>query len=166
MLWSMPSPPPNPNSAMSDPTDELYQAIILEHAASPRHYGKLPPPALSVEGYNPLCGDQVGVSVTIKEEVFTELNCFGQGCAISKASASVLTTLLRGQPVSRFYEVFGILQGALKGDEAAIKVLSGMGDIAALEGVRKFPARIKCATLAWQALRSALEQRKDGQFTI
>jgi nitrogen fixation NifU-like protein len=119
-----------------------------------------------VEGYNPLCGDQVGVSVTIENGFFTELNCFGQGCAISKASASVLTTLLKGQPVSRFYEIFATLQGVFKGDGAAIAKLEAMGDVAALEGVRKFPARIKCATLAWQALRSALEQGKDGQFTI
>jgi nitrogen fixation protein NifU and related proteins len=151
---------------MSDYLDELYQTIILEHSRAPRNFGKLPAPALSVVGYNPLCGDQLGVSVVLDGDVMRELNCFGQGCAISKASASILTTLLKGQSRERFYELFAVLEGALRSEASALKKLEEFGDLAALSGVRKFPARVKCATLAWQSLKAALENPTTGKLTV
>jgi nitrogen fixation NifU-like protein len=145
---------------MSNPNlDELYQTIILEHSRNPRHYGRIEGnESKCVEGYNPLCGDQVGACAIVRNEKFETLHCFGQGCAISKASASLMAEILQGQSVARFYELFELLQAALKGDAAAISKLEGLGDLSALAGVRRFPARVKCATLGWQALKEALEK--------
>lgn len=143
-----------------DPLEELYQTIILEHSRHPRHYGKLQTlEARCVEGYNPLCGDQVGACAVVVEGNLKEVNCFGQGCAISKASASLMAEVLQGASVKRFYELFALLQGALKGETAALAKLREVGDLAALAGVRKYPARVKCAMLGWQSLKEAI----DGQ---
>jgi len=138
-----------------DPLDELYQTIILEHSRHPRNFGKIEG-VNCCEGYNPLCGDRIGACVKIADGAMVQLNCFGAGCAISKASASLMTDLLKGQPVARFAELFELLQKALLGDSAALTELEKLGDVAALAGVRKFPARVKCATLGWQALKEAL----------
>jgi nitrogen fixation protein NifU and related proteins len=151
---------------MSDPLDELYQTIILDHSRSPRHFGRMEPPARCVEGYNPLCGDQMGACAVIVGDRFERLQCFGSGCAISKASASLMVSLLQGAPVARFYEVWAVLQGALKGDPASLSALEGLDDLAALAGVRSYPARVKCATLAWQALKNAIEEGGSGRQII
>lgn len=145
--------------------DELYQTIIVEHSRHPRHYGQLAAPARCVEGYNPLCGDQVGACAVVHDHRFEKLHCFGQGCAISKASASLMATALQGASVERFYELFQTLQEALKGDEAALKKLEREGDLVALAGVRHYPMRVKCATLGWQSLKAALEQ-KEGRLDV
>lgn len=150
---------------MADALDELYQTIILEHSRNPRNYGKLGEPAVCVEGYNPLCGDQVGACAVVEGGKFVRLNCFGSGCAISKASASLMTTLLVGQPTEKFYELFATLQGALKGEAAALARLEELGDVVALAGVRKFPARVKCAMLGWQSLKSVIEGGR-GQLSV
>ena len=141
-----------------DPLDELYQTIILEHSRYPRHYGRIETDnARCIEGYNPLCGDQVGACAIVSGGRFEALRCFGQGCAISKASASLMADTLQGESLERFHELFSMLQAALKGDAAAIAKLEGMGDLAALAGVRHYPARVKCAMLGWQSLKEAVE---------
>jgi len=150
---------------MSDPLDELYQTIIMEHSRHPRHYGKLEAPAQCVEGYNPLCGDQIGACAVVQGDHLKDVHCFGQGCAISKASASLMAEALQGKSVERFHELFEILQGALKGDVAALKKLEAEGDLVALAGVRHYPMRVKCATLGWQSLKAALEG-KSGQLGV
>lgn len=150
---------------MADPLDELYQTIIMEHSRHPRHYGKIESPAKCVEGYNPLCGDQVGACAVLEGDAFKELHCFGQGCAISKASASLMADALQGASVERFHELFDILQGALKGDTTALKKLEAEGDLVALAGVRHYPMRVKCATLGWQSLKAALEGQ-SGQIGV
>jgi nitrogen fixation NifU-like protein len=145
-----------------DPLDELYQTIIMEHSRHPRHFGRVEAEGCRcVEGFNPLCGDQMGACAVVKDGKFELLHCMGQGCAISKASASLMAEALQNQTVERFHELFGILNAALKGDEAALARLEELGDLAALAGVRHYPARVKCATLAWQALKAALEGQ-DG----
>jgi nitrogen fixation NifU-like protein len=118
-----------------------------------------------VEGYNPLCGDQVGACAIVTDHKFSSLHCFGQGCAISKASASLMTDALQGATLDEFYALFSTLQEALKGDAAALKKLEAHGDLAALAGVRHYPMRVKCATLAWQSLKAALEG-KDGSVSV
>lgn len=141
-----------------DMLNELYQTIIMEHSRHPRHYGRLEAPAARcVEGYNPLCGDQVGACAVVEGNVFDSLHCFGHGCAISKASASLMADALQGQTVEKFHEIFTLLQKALKGDEEAVRELEGLGDLVALAGVRHYPMRVKCATLGWQSLKAALE---------
>lgn len=150
---------------MTDPLDELYQTIILEHSRHPRHFGRLETPAKCVEGYNPLCGDQVGACAVVENGQFKQLHCFGQGCAISKASASLMVDTLQGAGIERFHELFETLQAALKGDEGALKKLEHEGDLVALAGVRHYPMRVKCATLGWQSLKAALED-KTGKIDV
>jgi len=150
---------------MNDPLDELYQTIIIEHSRNPHHFGKLDAPACCAEGYNPLCGDRIGACVELNGEIIQKITCFGSGCAISKASASLMTDLLEGQPLSRFDELFGLVQKALQGDQEAAAKLDELGDIVALKGVSKFPARVKCAMLGWQSLRNAI-QGDDGEFSL
>jgi nitrogen fixation NifU-like protein len=99
----------------------------------------------------------VGACAVVVENRFEQLHCFGQGCAISKASASLMTDVLQGKTTQDFYALFLILQSALKGDAEALKKLESYGDLAALGGVRNYPMRVKCATLGWQSLKSVIE---------
>ena len=135
---------------------ELYRDLILDHARSPRHFGKLPAPTHEAEGINPLCGDKLRLYLEIDAGGRIVETAFeGTGCAISVASASLLTDdvtgLSRDEAVARLEAVIGVLTGEL--EEGGID----LGRLAALKGVREFPSRVKCATLAWHALRSAVE---------
>lgn len=138
-----------------DDFQQLYQDIILDHNKKPRNYRVVPAPTHRAEGYNPLCGDQVTLQLVVEEGRIREIAFAGEGCAISKASASLLTVMLEGKPVAE----------ALREAHAVIQMLTASevevdwehyGDVAALSGVRKFPARVKCATLAWRTLEEAL----------
>ena len=136
--------------------EELYQDIILEHNKRPRNYGPLMGATHSADGHNPLCGDEINVSLRSGDGHVEEIHFQGQGCAISKASASLLTEALAGKSIddARMYarQVLTFLKSG--GQEL---VLEKDGDLAALSGVKKFPARIKCATLAWHAFLTALD---------
>lgn len=146
---------------MDPDLNELYQSIILDHNKRPRHYGRLEPCTHEAEGTNPLCGDQIEVRVTVEDGRIADVAFEAAGCAISKASASIMTGEVIGQPVDA---IEGLLErvGHLVGDESAPDAdLAVDGDMAALAGVRKFPARIKCATLPWHTLRAAL--RGEGR---
>ena len=141
--------------------EELYQDIILEHNRQPRNFGSLPDQTHSADGLNPLCGDQIKVSLILDGSQITKIHFEGQGCAISKASASILTEALAGKTVT---EARGMARKVIEaflphGDDL---ILEKDGEVAALLGVRQFPARIKCATLAWHALVCAL----DGDGSI
>ena len=135
---------------------ELYRDLILEHARSPRHFGKLHSATHEAEGINPLCGDKLRLYLEIDAGGRIAETAFeGTGCAISVASASLLTDdvtgLSRDEAMARVEAVIGVLTGEL--EDAGID----LGRLAALKGVREFPSRVKCATLAWHALRSAVE---------
>ena len=137
---------------MSDLRD-LYQELILEHARSPRNYRPIEG-ARHVEGYNPLCGDHFTVWVDVAGGVLRDVSFQGQGCAISTASASVMTELVKGHPpdeismmTTRFHD---LVTGRLEGDPGEL------GKLAVFAGVSEYPARVKCASLAWHALSSAL----------
>ena len=139
---------------MSD-LDELYQSVIIEHDRHPRNFRTLEGPHRSAEGYNPLCGDRVRVMVSVTDGVITDLSFQGMGCAISKASASLMTETLRGKTVAEASQIFEGFRDALTGSrepEAELPV-----KLNALRGVTRYPMRVKCATLAWHALKSALE---------
>lgn len=144
---------------MDDLTD-LYQEIILNHNRRPRNEGELEPCTGKAEGYNPVCGDRITVYVREGNEGLAAVRFLGEGCAISRASASMMTDAVAGRPrkeaEARISEVVQMLTGA----EEPLADLAEMGDLAALLGVRRFPARIKCATLAWHALASALKGEK------
>lgn len=142
---------------MEDLTD-LYQEIILNHNKRPRNEGEIDPCPCQAEGYNPLCGDRLTVYVREDDGKIGEIKFVAEGCAISKASASIMTTkvggLTREEVHQKVREVIELLTAE---EEPAIDPLA-LGEIAALIGVRRFPARIKCATLAWHALEDALRR--------
>lgn len=138
---------------------EIYQEIILDHNKRPRNFGELPGCTCSAEGYNPLCGDELTVHLLVEDDKVVDIRFEGQGCAISKASASLMTLAVKGKTLAKvkaiIQEVCTMLTGIEEPEE-----LEPLGDIAALSGVRRFPMRIKCATLAWHTLKAALEGKK------
>jgi nitrogen fixation NifU-like protein len=134
---------------------DLYQSVILDHYKKPRNYGRPPGADREAEGVNPLCGDQVHVYAKLEDERVTEVGFEGSGCAISTAAASLMTQAVKGrtrQEVATLFERYHDLVTG-RGDVDP----ESLGKLAVLAGVREFPVRVKCATLAWHALRSALE---------
>ena len=142
---------------MDDGLEDLYQEIILNHNRRPRNGGVLDPCTRCAEGFNPLCGDQLTVYVRTPEGKIDAVSCDCQGCAISTASGSIMTTMVTGKTVQEAEKLIAEVQDWLTAKEEPEVDLSIQGDLAALIGVRKFPARIKCATLAWHALEAALQ---------
>lgn len=143
---------------------DLYQQIILEHNKSPRNYRELENPTRKVEGYNPLCGDHYTVFVELDGETIKDVAFTGNGCAISKASASVMSTTVKGktrEEAERYFETFHRL---VTGDSTGLST-DELGRLAAFSGVSEFPARVKCASLAWHTLRTALESEAKEVVT-
>ena len=139
--------------------EDLYREIILDHYKSPRNRGSLEPPAVRTEGHNPLCGDEIEVYLAVTDGIISDIKIGGQGCSISQSSASMMSAAVKGKPIadvraliSRFKHMMSIEEG-----DAAIDTSVNLGDLEALQGVVKFPVRIKCATLAWNTLLEALE---------
>ena len=142
---------------MNSGLNELYQQLILDHNKSPRNFGKLEHATHHAEGYNPLCGDHFTVYVELDGDVIKDVSFQGSGCAISKASASMMTTAVKGTKKQEAEELFGKFHTLVTRDiHKEADDLEEMGCLGALAGVAEFPARIKCASLAWHALHSAL----------
>ena len=139
---------------MSELTD-LYQEIILDHTKRPRNYREIAGCTCQAEGHNPLCGDEVKVFVQVGEGKLSDVAFQGQGCAISRASASMMTGKTKGRTPDEARGLSAQVRDMLVGPEADPP--RELGDLAALSGVRKFPARIKCAMLPWHALEAALD---------
>ena len=141
---------------MSD-LDDLYQEVILDHNKSPRNFRPMAGANRKAEGYNPLCGDHVSVFLHLEDGVIRDISFQGTGCAISKASASMMTAELKGKDEGAAYALFDdvhkMLTGETHGDDATDRV----GKLAILSGVCKFPARVKCASLAWHTVNAALK---------
>jgi nitrogen fixation NifU-like protein len=137
---------------------ELYQEIILDHNKRPRNVGPLEAATHHAEGYNPLCGDKIDLQLRVVDGRLEKLAFVGQGCAISQASASVLTEALEGLTVDEAEAIFVRMQGILTGSEVVDEatLLDELGSLAVFAGVRDYPSRVKCATLAWHALDQAL----------
>ena len=132
----------------------LYEEVILDHNRSPRNWGELPG-ARHIEGRNPLCGDRISLDVMVDDDVVTDIKFTGEGCAISKASASMMTQAIKGktrEEAERLYEGFHDL---VTGKAAGVPDKS-LGSLRAFAGVARFPTRVKCATMAWHALKDAL----------
>lgn len=136
---------------MSD-LQELYQEVILDHCRNPRNRGLAEPTTHRAEGYNPLCGDRVIVTMALDGERIESVAFEGEGCAISLASASIMTQALRGKSREEARALVEVFRGALVGPAGARLE----GELAALAGVRNFPMRVKCATLAWHTMVAAL----------
>ena len=141
---------------MEDLSD-LYQEIILAHNKRPRNGEPLIPCTHQAEGFNPLCGDKLTVYIRKPNEQVNEIACKTEGCAISSASGSIMTTMIQGKTITEIEKLIEETKALLTGDEEPEIDLVQHGEMAALVGVRKFPARVKCATLAWHALESALK---------
>ena len=146
--------------ATSEDLRELYRELILDHARSPRHFGKLPAATHAAEGINPLCGDKLKLYLTIDGDHITDARFEGSGCAISVASASLLTETVIGMRIADALAFFEVLVQRLTDGERHSDNPLDLGKLRALEGVREFPSRVKCATLAWHALCAAIH--KDG----
>ncbi|MED5445307.1 MAG: SUF system NifU family Fe-S cluster assembly protein [Actinomycetota bacterium] len=146
--------------------DDLYKEIILDHYRSPRNQGELDPPAHRCEGFNPLCGDEVIVYVSVIDQKIDDIRIGGQGCSISQASASMMTEIIKGKSISEaeriihaFKEMMDIYESELSGEETAESSSNvDLGDLEALQGVVKYPVRIKCATLAWNTLTQSIDE--------
>lgn len=148
--------------AEKDELYELYRELILDHARAPRHFGRLEKTTHTAQGINPLCGDKLKLYLCIDEDEKIESASFeGSGCAISVASASLMTDLLIGLPVDHADAVFGVVTSRLTSDGGDFSDDIGIDleKLKALDGVREFPSRVKCATLAWHALHSALNRQ-------
>jgi nitrogen fixation protein NifU and related proteins len=142
---------------MSD-LSELYQEVILDHNKKPRNFQKLEDANRKAEGYNPLCGDQITVYLRLEDGVIQDISFQGLGCAISKASASMMTTSLKGKTQSEAEVLFERVHKMLTRELDAKADLQGLGKLTVLSGVCEFPTRVKCATLAWHTLRAALKE--------
>jgi len=155
--------------------EELYREIILDHYRSPRNRGELDsPPAHRVEGFNPLCGDEVVVSMVVEDGTLADLKIAGSGCSISQSSASLMSAAVKGKPVGEVRRLISTFKGMMSIHEAILEHdgngnevvqgepeeidLDNLGELAALQGVVKFPVRIKCATLSWNALAQGLDE--------
>ena len=158
--------------------EELYREIILDHYRSPRNRGELDsPPAHRVEGFNPLCGDEVVVSMVVTDGTLADLKIGGSGCSISQSSASLMSAAVKGKPVDEVRRLISTFKGMMSIHEAPPRPrratasgadvverepeeidLDKLGELAALQGVVKFPVRIKCATLSWNALAQGLDE--------
>jgi len=137
--------------------DDLYQEVILDHNRSPRNFRVMESANRKAEGYNPLCGDHVTVYLKLEDGVIRDISFEGSGCAISKASASLMTAELKGKTEAQAKELFDNVHRMLTGEANGHDGGKGVGKLAILSGVCKFPARVKCASLAWHTVNSALK---------
>ncbi|HET6273177.1 MAG TPA: SUF system NifU family Fe-S cluster assembly protein [Bacteroidota bacterium] len=140
---------------------ELYQEVILDHNKSPRNFRKMEDATRAVDGYNPLCGDHYKIFVKVEGDVIQDISFDGAGCAISKASASVMSSVLKGKTKEEAERLFQQFHKLVTGDIDAEKNLEALGKLAAFAGVSEFPVRVKCASLAWHTMHAALEARVE-----
>ncbi len=145
---------------------DLYQQVIIDHTKAPRNFGTLDACSHDAEGYNPLCGDQLHVYININaEQVIEDVRFEGQGCSISTASASLMTEALKGKSVQEFEALFDAFQAMATADMDTQPDEETLGKLAVLAGVKEFPSRIKCATLCWHTVKSAIEESHEPART-
>jgi nitrogen fixation NifU-like protein len=150
---------------MDNELRELYQQVILDHNKSPRNFKVIENASHYSEGYNPLCGDRIDIYLDVENGIVKDISFQGKGCAISKASASLMSSMVKGKPVEeaeRLFEKFHDLITGKLGDNPDTEEL---GKLAVFAGVRDFPARVKCASLAWHTMINALKEEKDRVTT-
>ncbi len=135
---------------------ELYQQVILDHTKKPRNFGKIEGECRFAEGFNPLCGDAVTVYLTVEDGIVRDVRFEGSGCAISTASASLMTEAIKGKGANEVRKLFERFHAVVTGPADEEVELESLGKLAVLAGVREFPMRVKCASLAWHTMKSAL----------
>lgn len=141
---------------------DLYRDVIVDHNRNPRNFGKLDPADAHADGHNPLCGDRLSLYVNLDGGRIREVKFDGSGCAISVASASLLTEAVKGKTREEVHALFEDMHRLLTQQDTDVE-LSKLGKLAALSGVREFPARVKCASLCWHTLNAALERQTEAQ---
>jgi nitrogen fixation protein NifU and related proteins len=134
---------------------DLYRDVILDHNRQPRNFGRLDPADALADGHNPLCGDRLTISLRLAGDTITDIRFEGKGCAISTASASLMTEAVKGRSRDSVHDLFGRIHALLT--QPGVPADESLGKLAALSGVREFPARVKCASLCWHTLNAALE---------
>ena len=138
--------------------EDLYREIILDHYKNPRNRGSLEPPAVRSEGHNPLCGDEIEVFLTVDNGIISDIKIGGQGCSISQSSASMMSAAVKGKPVAEARALIHRFKHMMSIDEdGKPDTTAPLGDLEALQGVVKFPVRIKCAVLSWNTLAEGLD---------
>ena len=145
---------------MSFDLQDLYQELILDHNRSPRNYGPMDYADSSAEGFNPLCGDRVIVYVKVEEDIIVDASFEGSGCAISTASASLMTEAVKGKTLDEAGAIFRKFHALVTDESADASEGPELGKLKALLGVRDYPARVKCATLAWHTFEAAVAHRE------
>lgn len=143
-------------SAYEVKLDSLYQEVILDHYRSPRNRGTIDSPDVSAQGYNPLCGDEVVVQLRLEGDKIAQARFEARGCSISQASASMMSGMVEGKTLAEAMELAEAFRGMMHGHAVEPEK---MGDLVALEGVRNFPVRVKCALLAWETLKEGVSRR-------
>jgi len=138
---------------------ELYQEVILDHNKNPRNFFKMADPDRKVDGYNPLCGDHYTVFLKFDKDLIKDISFEGAGCAISKASASVMSSVVKGKTIAEAEELFGRFHALVTGEADPLLEIDTLGKLAAFSGVSEFPARVKCASLPWHTLHAALSSK-------
>ena len=144
---------------------ELYQSVILDHNRSPRNFREIDGTAHHAEGYNPLCGDRLTVYAELDGDVITDASFVGEGCAISKASASLMTQAVKGKSLNDAREMFRAFQQMVTGKTTPDEAKPVLGKLVLFAGVSQFPVRVKCASLSWHTLNAALEDKPDAVTT-
>jgi len=144
---------------------ELYQELILDHTKLPRNFGTLEPATCTAQGFNPLCGDELTLYLVLEDGLVRDVRFQGRGCAISTASASLMTEAIKGKTADDVAALFRRFQKAVTSPVDSEVNLVELGKLAALAGVREFPLRVKCAVLAWHTLRAALEGHHEPVTT-
>ncbi|ROL58752.1 SUF system NifU family Fe-S cluster assembly protein [Bacteroidetes/Chlorobi group bacterium MS-B_bin-24] len=148
-----------------DEVDLLYQEMILDHNKNPRNFGELEDATHKAVGHNPLCGDHIEIFLKVKDGKVEDVKFKGVGCAISKASASIMTTVLKGKTLDEVKNLFEKFHNVLTSKPDEPVNTEELGKLAVFAGVREFPVRVKCATLAWHTLIEAIE-KKDSVLTV
>ncbi|MBV8894747.1 MAG: SUF system NifU family Fe-S cluster assembly protein [Acidobacteria bacterium] len=143
---------------------DLYQEVILEHSKAPRNYRELKPADHQAQGYNPLCGDRFTIYLQMEADRIRDISFQGSGCAISKASASMMTQSLKGKTRTEAHELFNNFHEVVTGQGGG-RDQAELGKLAVFSGVCEFPLRVKCATLAWHTLEAALEGKQEAVST-
>jgi nitrogen fixation NifU-like protein len=144
---------------------ELYQQVILDHNKSPRNYRKIENATQHAEGYNPLCGDRIDIYLIVEDDLIKDISFKGEGCAISKASASLMTSTLKGMKITEAEKLFDKFHDLVTGKQVNGQDNSDLGKLIVFSGVQEFPVRVKCASLAWHTMKSALHNKSEKVTT-
>lgn len=140
---------------------DLYQEVILDHRKRPRNFRSMEDADFQADGHNPLCGDRVTVFLKVRDDTIEDVSFQGDGCAISMASASLMTEILKGKQLQEAESLFGKFHNLVTDNGTASSETASLGKLEVLAGVKEFPMRVKCATLAWHTLHAALEHKNQ-----